>query len=486
MYRQSLTSLGCHPPATHRPEALLTWRPGAPPMPGHCELLPPPAPPPGTKEDPRPCWLTCLSAFPPCSLSPGTGPLPVLSSPRCLECGGRSAFVDRSNGGLLHHGGFSASQTLFTVGVLVRASQAGRERPLCCGEEADSPGWCERSGELSACLPQLSLCHRGSLATWYERVLGDGSQRSPGAAALEETLSRDGEPPARCWLCRSPAQWSIRGSFPPHLRAVREELRKFPTAGQASETRAHRAAGPGLPALPPDVRASLRAGSARPALLAAVTGGVNWDSQGTTTSKTYPQGPRPLTSKTQSRSSFCGGMDRRARKFMNWGRRRERSRYGCVRVLVLLVTLWQLGRAWPAAGPASPRRIGKASPSLNGAPLAASGPAAWGGGTAAPRPPCPVPGEASHPCSWPPAPPTQRASESIRSRCFAGTYYVHSSVWGDQMDETKWPGACSGGPFAGCLRRTWRGAECRGRHMGWGRQLGITCSAGINRVCPGR
>lgn len=209
-------------------------------------------------------------------------------------------------------------------------------------------------------------------------------------------------------------------------------------AGQASETRAHRAAGPGLPALPPDVRASLRAGSARPALLAAVTGGVNWDSQGTTTSKTYPQGPRPLISKTQSRSSFCGGMDRRARKFMNWGRGRERSRYGCVRVLVLLVTLWQLGRARPAAGPASPRRIGKAGRSLNGAPLAASGPAAWGGGTAAPRPPCPVPGEASHPCGWPPAPPTQRASESIRSRCFAGTYYVLSSVWGDQMDETKW------------------------------------------------
>lgn len=181
MYRQSLTSLGCHPPATHRPRALLTWYPSAPPMPGHCELHPPP---PGTKEDPRPCWLICLSTFPPCSLSQGTGSLPVLLSPQCLGCGGRSAFVKLSNAVFSIAKGLSASQTLFTFTVLIRASQVGRERLLFCGEEANSPGWYECSRELPACLSQLSLCHNGSLATWYESVLCDGSQRSPGCCCL--------------------------------------------------------------------------------------------------------------------------------------------------------------------------------------------------------------------------------------------------------------------------------------------------------------
>lgn len=191
MYRQSLTSLGCHPPATHCPRALLTWYPSAPPMPGHCELRPPPRP--GTKEDPRPCWLMCLSTFPPCSLNQGTGSLPFLLSPQCLGCGGRSAFVKLSNAVFSIAKGLSASQTLFTFRVLIRASQVGRERLLFRGEEANLPGWYECSRELPACLSQLSLCHNGSLATWRVSFAMAASARLA-AAALEEMLSRDRTP----------------------------------------------------------------------------------------------------------------------------------------------------------------------------------------------------------------------------------------------------------------------------------------------------
>lgn len=292
--------------------------------------------------------------------------------------------------------------------------------------------------------------------------------------------SPETEPQAQCWLYRSPARRMLSLSLltckmelsgvipsaPPYLRPVREELSKFPTAGQASETRVHHAAGPRLPALPPDVRAFPKAGLARPALLAAVTGGVDWDSQGTTTLKTYPQRPCPLISKTHSPSSLCGGLDGRAQKFMHWGRGRERYRYDRVRVLLLLMTLWQLGRAWPAAGPASPRRIGKVGWSLNGALLAASGPAAWEGGTAAAGPPCPHARRGISPlllaaCSSHPA-------ASKRQLSFAGTYYMFSSVWGDQMDETKWlgqsPAQCwawsvFGGTLCGVLKEDL--ARCR-------------------------
>lgn len=175
--------------------------------------------------------------------------------------------------------------------------------------------------------------------------------------------------------------------------------------------RAHRAAGPRLPARPPDVRASPTAGSARPRRCSS-HGGRERGPSGHHHFENLAA--ETMSSDFQNTVSVLPswGSGRQGSGVYVRGRGREACRHGCVRVLSLLVTWWQLGRAWPAVGPAS-LRIGRVGRSLNGAPLAASGPAAAG-------PPCAHAGEASHPCCWPPAPPTQPASKRQLSFAVCG------------------------------------------------------------------